>query len=100
MSYGTLRLFVQNTLDEWGEVRLADLQFWHSGDARLTLTALLALSVLLLIARVAIGRMPGRHRLAVPAILKGLSPSYFSFFRHVPLVLFLLGLPLFLIALS
>lgn len=100
MTLETARLLVTGTLDEWRNIHLADLQFWHRGDARLALLALLVLSGLLLIARSALGRQPGRHRLVVPAVLSSVQTSYLGFLRHVPLVLFLAGIPFFTIALA
>src|SRR5262249_26291388 len=69
MSLGALRLFAQNQLSAWRTLRLGDLQYWHLSETRLTLLALGALVVVLLIGRSAIGRRPGRHRLLVPAVL-------------------------------
>ncbi len=100
MTLATIRLFVLNTLDEWRNVRLADLQFWHRPEGRLALFALVGLSLLVLVARSAIGRMPGRHRLVMPAILQSMRTSPFAFVRHLPLALFLVGVPFFAIALS
>jgi hypothetical protein len=100
MSGSALPLFVRNQIAEWADVRLADLQFWHGGEARLVLVALLALTVLLLVARSALARRPGRHRLVIPALLSSVGPSRFSFVRHLPLALFLLGLPFFALALA
>jgi hypothetical protein len=100
IAWGDLRTFLQNTLAEWRGIRLTDLQFWHRGEARLTLLALVLFTVFLLIARSAVARRPGRHRLVVPAVLASLGSSYGSFLRHVPLVLFLIGLPFFALALA
>jgi von Willebrand factor type A domain len=100
MSWGDLRAFLSNTLTEWRGIRLSDLQFWHRSEARLMLLALLLFTVFLVIARSAIARQPGRHRLVVPAVLSSLGPSYGSFLRHLPLLLFLIGLPFFALALA
>ena len=83
-----------------GALRLDDLQYWHRGEARLAILALAALVVVLLIGRSATNRLPGRHRLVVPAVLSSTRASYVSFLRHAPLVLFLLGLPFFAIAVA
>lgn len=100
MSLNDLRLVLQNTLAEWQAIRLVDLQFWHRGEARLVLLLLLAVSVLLLVARTYAVRRPGRHLLVVPAVLSVLGPSRFSFLRHLPLALFLVGLPFFALSLA
>ena len=100
MSLMAARVFAQRHLAEWRATRLEDLQFWHRSEALQTLTGIAALALLLLIARSALGRRPGRHRLVVPAILPTLGRSYAGFLRHIPLVLFLVGLPCFAMALA
>jgi hypothetical protein len=98
MSWSSARILVENTLEDWRHVRLADLQFWHGSDARLTVLTLLALAGVVLLARTAIVRR--RHRVVIPAVIGSIGTSYFSFLRHAPLLLFLAGLPFFLIALA
>src|SRR5262245_28436159 len=100
MSLEAARLVVRQHLQDWGEVRLADLQFWHRGEAQLALISILALAGLLLIGRSLLARQPGRHRLVVPAILASVGPSYLALVRHIPLTLFLIGLPFFALALA
>ena len=84
----------------WWNVRLADLQFWHSDNGRLVVVALVALAIVILVARTLLGRQPGRHCLVVPAVLPELAPSYLRFSRHLPLLLFFAGVPLLAIALA
>lgn len=98
MSWTAVRLFVGNTLEEWGRLRLRDLQFWHRPDAQVTMLSLLMLAVILVIARTVIARRG--HRVVVPAVLGGIGSSPLAFLRHAPLLLFLVGLPFFLIALA
>jgi len=100
MSFSGTRLFVESKVDAWRALRLDDLQYWHRGEARLAILALAALVVVLLIGRSATNRLPGRHRLVVPAVLSSTRASYVSFLRHAPLVLFLFGLPFFAIAVA
>jgi len=100
MSLNAARLFVSSTVDEWRAVRLADLHYWHRGEAQLTIVSVFALIVLLLITRSALARRPGRHRLVVPAVLGSVRRSPLSVLRHVPLVLFLAGLPFLTLALA
>ena len=100
MSIASVRLFVLNTLDEWRTIHLADLQFWHRGEAKLALIGLVALVGVLLLARSVVGRGQGRHRLIVPAVPPSLRASFLSPLRHVPLALFLGGLPFFALALA
>ncbi|MEQ1868719.1 MAG: VWA domain-containing protein [Vicinamibacterales bacterium] len=100
MSLAAARLLVADTLDEWRSVHIADLQFWHRSEGRLALVGLLALSLVLLVARSLLGRRPGRHRLVMPTILPAMVSSSLSFVRHLPLLLFLAGIPFLVIALS
>jgi hypothetical protein len=95
-----VRLFARDTVAEWRTIRLEDLQFWHRSEARLALVALVAAAVLLLVTRSFMTRQPGRHRLVVPAVLGSIRTSYGAFLRHVPLWLFIAGLPFFALALA
>jgi hypothetical protein len=100
MSFAEARLFVQNTAADWSTIRLVDLQFWHRSEARLALIAVLLFAALLLIGRSVMARRPGRHRLVVPALLSSIGPSYGAFLRHIPLWLFICGIPFFALALA
>ncbi|MFZ2627753.1 MAG: vWA domain-containing protein [Rugosibacter sp.] len=83
---------------EWGSIHLDTLQFWHRDEARLALLGLLALTLLLLATRALLARR--RQRIFVPAILKTMPRSPLAGMLHVPLILFLLGLPFFFLALA
>jgi hypothetical protein len=100
MSLSEARQYLANTVSDWQNVRLADLQFWHGGDARLVAVGLFALAAFLLVARSFLSRQPGRHRLLVPAILVTLRPSYLGFLRHLPLLLFIAGVPFLALAVA
>jgi hypothetical protein len=100
MSLSGARLYLANALADWQNVRLADLQFWHRGDARLVVVGLVALAGFALVSRSFLARQPGRHRLVVPAILTTLRPSYLGFVRHLPLLLYLGGVPLLALAVA
>ena len=78
MSIGAIRQFVDRTLNEWREIRVADLQYWHRGEGQLAIISVFALIVLLLIVRSFLSRRPGRHRLVVPALLGSLRSSPIS----------------------
>src|SRR5437899_309628 len=58
---------------EWRAVRIAELLFAHRDAARLTASVLIAISAAVLIARLMLGRRPGRNRRALPAILRSIS---------------------------
>src|SRR5581483_8025551 len=66
MSFSEARQYLANTVAEWRNVHLSDLQFWHRGEARLLAIGLAALALFLLVARSFVTRQPGRHRLVVP----------------------------------
>jgi len=98
VSIADISAFVRNSVAEWRALRLAELLFSHRDAARTTGVVLVAGAVVVLILRSAFGRR--RNRVALPAILPIVRSSPFSFVRHAPLLLFLAGLPFFLIALS
>jgi hypothetical protein len=95
-----LIITVQATFDEWLRTSWRDLQFADPRTALLVFVVLLAATILVLLVRVLRGRRPGRTHLALPAILPMMRRSPLAAVRHVPLVLFLLGLPWFAIALA
>ncbi len=84
----------------WADLRFSDLQFWHRSEARLGMVGLLALTVLLLMARSAISRRAGRHTVVLPALLKTVPRARLSVVVHAPLLLFLAGLPFFFLSLA
>ncbi len=84
----------------WRAIQLADLRFGHLDTARLTLVALIGLALAVLVARAALERKAGRHQIALPAILSWARQSPFSVLRHAPVLLFVGGLPFFIVALA
>ena len=95
-----LRALARDSLTDWRSFDLGDLQFWHRSEARLLLVALVGLSAILLIARLAVRRRAGRQQVVLPALWTALPRSRGSFLIHVPLLLLLLGLPFFVLALA
>ena len=97
-----LLLTIQATFDEWLRIRFADLQFGQAHATLLVFVVLLASALILLLARSARGRGIGRASVALPAIVPSMrwSPSSSSSVRHLPLVLFVAGVPLFAVALA
>jgi Ca-activated chloride channel family protein len=91
---------IRADLAEWGGVRLADMQFWHRGEARLVVTGLLGLALVLLIARTAFRRQQGPAGVVLPALLSSMPRGRAAMLTHLPLLLFVLGLPLFVLALA
>ncbi len=98
--FNALTITLRATFEEWIRTRWSDLQFADARTALLVFVVLLAASVLVLLVRALLGRRAGRTHLALPAILPLMRRSPMAAVRHAPLVLFLLGLPLFAVALA
>src|SRR5687767_9086269 len=88
------------TLDEWLRTRWNDLQFTDARTALLVFVVLLAIAALALLARTARGRRAGRTHVALPALLPVMLRSPLAAVRHLPVLLFVAGLPFFAIALA
>jgi len=99
-SLSDLQAFLTSSIADWRTLHLADLQFWRRSEARLMLVSLIALVLVLLIARSAVRRRPGRHQVVLPAVPASISRSPLAFLIHVPLALFLIGLLFFVLAIS
>ena len=66
----TLGAITAALLAEWRALDAASLQFWQRDAAQLALLGLGALTATALLIRAALARRPGRHRLAMPALLR------------------------------
>jgi Ca-activated chloride channel family protein len=88
------------TLDEWLRTRWSDLQFTDARTALLVFVVLLAIAALALVARGVRGRHAGRSHLTLPALLPVMRRSPLAAVRHLPVLLFVAGLPFFAIALA
>lgn len=95
-----LPIAVRGALAEWLGVRWSDLRFVEAPTALLVLVVLLALSLLMLLARDLRLRGPGRRWVALPAILPVIRRSSLSAVRHGAFVVFVLGVPFFAVALA
>lgn len=82
------------------EVDLGRLGFWHADAARLTALGLVALAFAMLVIRSTVRRRGSHQRVGVPAFVSPLEQRSWSFVRHAPLVLFIAGLPLLVLAVS
>jgi hypothetical protein len=91
---------LRDTILEWRNTRTADLLFAHRSAAVLALVLLIGIAVAALIGRAATRGRAGRTQLALPAVLSWTRPSWISVVRHGTLLLFLAGLPFFVIALA
>lgn len=85
---------------EWRALTVQNLQFTHRSESWLLLIGFAAFSVVLLAGRFAAGRRPGRNQVMVPAVLSSVPRSAVTQFVHVPLFLFLAGLPFLGLALA
>jgi Ca-activated chloride channel homolog len=95
-----LPIALRTTLDEWLRTRWEDLQFSDTRTALLAFATLAALAILVLLARWARGRGAGRTHIVLPAILAVMHRSPLASIRHLPMLLFVLGLPCFALALA
>lgn len=94
-----LLIALGNTWDEWARTRWADLEFARAQTALLVFVVLTAVAVLVLLVKVLRGG-DRRAKVALPALLPVMRRSPFAAVRHLPLVLFLAGVPLFAVALA
>jgi len=95
-----LSTIIRNELTDWRGVYLADLQFWHRGSAQMLLIGFVGLIVILLIARVGFQRKQQAAGVVLPALLRSVRPARMAWLVHLPLLLFIGGLPFFAMALA
>ena len=91
---------VRETVFEWRNTRAADLLFTHRTDAIIAAVILIGLSIAVLVARALTRTKAGRTQVALPAVLEWSGGSWTSVVRHGALLLFLAGLPFFVLALA
>src|SRR4051812_43570997 len=96
----TLSAIIAAVRSEWRLLDVANLHYWRRDVAQLALIGLIAAAVIVFLIRAAIARQPGRNHVILPAILRGLPSSRLAWTRHIPLVLFVAGLPFALLALA
>ena len=94
-----LLIALRTTWDEWVRTRWTDLEFGQARPAVLLFVVLVAVALLVLVFGMLRGRSV-RSKVALPAILPVMRRSPFTAVRHVPLLLFLAGVPLFAVALA
>ena len=88
------------TVDEWLRTRWTDLQFTDTRTALVLFVVLGATALLAVLMRSARGRRAGGTHLALPALLPVMRGSPLAAVRHLPVLLFVAGLPFFAIALA
>ncbi len=89
---------VRDTLFDWRNTRAADLLFTHRTDAILAAVILIGVSIAVLVGRALTRTKAGRTQVALPAVLEWSGGSWTSIVRHGALLLFLAGLPFFVLA--
>jgi hypothetical protein len=92
---------IRETIIDWRNVRAADLLFTHRSDAIITAVIFIALCATVLVLRAFTRTKAGRTQVALPAVLDWSGGSKFtSLIRHGALILFLGGMPFFVLALA
>jgi von Willebrand factor type A domain len=85
---------------DWRNVRATDLLFTHRDMAILATVMLIGLSLTVVVGRALTRKKAGRTQVALPAVLDWSGSSWTSIVRHGTLMLFLAGLPFFVMALA
>ena len=91
---------IVGTLRAWAPLHWSDLQFSRLPIALVVLGVLVALPLLVLLARAMGARPRRRSRVMLPAVLASMPRSRLSPLRHASLALFALGTPFFAIAVA
>ena len=100
-TFRDLLVAIETTFDEWLRLRFADLEFGAARTSLLVFVVVLAIAAMaLLVRRARAGAGSRRATVALPAIVPVMHWSPAAALRHLPLVLFVAGVPLFAIALA
>jgi Ca-activated chloride channel homolog len=91
---------IRDSIFEWRNTRAADLLFTHRDVAIIASVILIGLSMAVLVGRALTRTKAGRTQIALPAVLDWSGGSWTSIVRHGALLLFLAGLPFFILALA
>ncbi len=98
--FHAVQTLARSLTGEWRSLAAGGLQFSHRSEARLMLVGLVGFSLVLLAARLALRRRPGRHEVVLPATLDLPRRSLPALMVHIPLVIGLVGLPFLALALA
>jgi Ca-activated chloride channel family protein len=96
----TLRLLVTGFVSDWRSLSLSSLLYPHRAEAQLLLLGFLAVSLLLLVARLTFGRRTTRNRVVLPALSDSMSRAGAAWLTHLPLLCALTGLPFLVLAVA
>ena len=91
---------MRGTLVAWERLRWSELQFAQLSVALFLFGVMIALPLVVLLARRIAARPHRRARVVLPAVLSVMRRSPLSPVRHAPLVLFVMGIPFFAIAVA
>jgi von Willebrand factor type A domain len=100
MDIRALLIALRAVADEWLRTGWNQLQFAAPRPALLIFIVLLAIACLALIVGMVQSRRAGRTSLVFPALVPRMRASPLAAVRHLPMLLFVAGLPLFAIALA
>ena len=99
-NFQALLIAFRAVVDEWLRTGWTELRFAAPRPAVLVFIVLLALATLLLVVGTLRRRRGGRTHLVFPALVPMMLRSPFAALRHLPMLLFVAGLPLLGIALA
>lgn len=85
-------------VNEWRNLKWSELKFSHLNEAILVVGVFVAVLLVVIVLRFSKQNIPGRRTIVLPGILTNFRKSPFSFLRHLPVTLFWVGLPFFLVA--
>jgi hypothetical protein len=89
---------IRDVIFEWRNARAVDLLFTHRDDSIIAMVVLIGLAMAVLVGRALTRKKAGRTQVALPAVLDWSGGSWTSIVRHGALILFLVGLPFFVMA--
>ena len=95
-----LGVTLRSAFAEWWRVPWRDLELGEKATKILALSVLIGISLLALLARLLRSSKAGRTHVTLPALLPMMRSSSLSTTRHLPFLLFLVGLPFFAVALA
>ncbi len=90
----------QGLLADWRALRLTDSGFWHREEAKIAVLVLAAIGVIAVSWRYVVRHRMHEERIVLPALLPGFRGPGMPQLRHLPLLLFLAGIPFLVLALS
>lgn len=88
------------TVGQLDRLRFEQVAFLRPREALVAVGLLGLLALAVIVVRAMRRERPGRHRIALPALVPDAARRGWSAVRHTPFLLFLAGLPLFILALA